>query len=143
MNRVTLVGRLGADPEVRQVKGEQQLVSLTLATSEAWKDRASGEKKEKTEWHRITVWNEALGRVASQYLRKGSRVLVEGKLETRRWTDKDGNERYQTGITLSGFDCRLILLDPPTAKTESAQAPLREPKPPVGWSRELNDEIPF
>jgi single-strand DNA-binding protein len=81
--------------------------------------------------------------VASKFLHKGSRVLVEGKLETRKWTDKDGQERYQTSVNVQGFDSRLILLDPPPAKSEAPATSIREPRPPVGWSQELNDEIPF
>jgi single-strand DNA-binding protein len=143
LNRVSLIGHLGADPETKQVRDRRPFVSFSLATSEQWTDKSTGEKRERTEWHRVIVWSEPLAMVASKFLHKGSRVLVEGKLETRKWTDKDGQERYQTSVNVQGFDSRLILLDPQPAKSEAPATSIREPRPPVGWSQELNDEIPF
>ena len=111
VNKVILVGNLGKDPEVRRTQSGDAIVNFSVATSESWKDKATGERKEKTEWHRVVVFNENLAKVAEQYLRKGSKVYLEGSLATRKWTDKDGIERYSTEVVLSKFNGTLVLLD--------------------------------
>lgn len=111
VNKVILVGNLGRDPEVRHTQDGAPVVNLALATSETWKDRSSGERKERTEWHRVVIFNENLAKIAEQYLRKGAKVYVEGQLQTRKWTDKDGQERYSTEVVLSKFRGELTMLD--------------------------------
>jgi single-strand DNA-binding protein len=111
VNKVILVGNLGKDPEVRRLNSGDQVVNFTLATSENWRDKNSGERKEKTEWHNIVIFNENLGKVVEQYCKKGSKVYVEGQLQTRKWQDKDGNDRYTTEIVLQRFRGELTLLD--------------------------------
>ena len=111
VNKVILVGNLGQDPEARTFSNGGEVVNLRIATSESWKDRDSGERKEKTEWHSVAIFNENLGRVAKNYLRKGSKVYVEGQLQTRKWQDQSGNDRYTTEIVLQKFRGELVLLD--------------------------------
>jgi single-strand DNA-binding protein len=111
VNKVILVGNLGRDPEVRRMTSGEPIVNLSVATSESWRDKASGERKEKTEWHRVVIFNENLAKVAEQYLRKGSKIYIEGQLATRKWTDKDGQEKYTTEIVLNRFRGELVLLD--------------------------------
>ena len=111
LNKVTLIGNLGADPEVRNLQSGNVVANLRLATTERWRDKQSGERKEKTEWHRIVIWSEGLVKVAEQYLRKGSKVYLEGKIETRKWTDQFGVEKYSTEIVLKGFNATMIMLD--------------------------------
>lgn len=111
VNKVILVGNLGADPEVRQTQDGRPIVNLRVATSENWKDRNTGERRERTEWHRVVIFSEGLARVAEQYLRKGSKVYIEGQLQTRKWTDQNGQERYTTEIVLQGFNSTLTMLD--------------------------------
>jgi len=111
VNKVILVGNLGRDPEVRRMTSGEPIVNLSLATSESWRDKATGERKEKTEWHRVVIFNENLAKVAEQYLRKGSKIYIEGQLATRKWTDKDGQEKYTTEIVLNRFRGELVLLD--------------------------------
>jgi single-strand DNA-binding protein len=111
VNKVILVGNLGKDPEVRRLGSGEPVVNLSLATSESWKDKATGERKEKTEWHRVVIFNENLARVAEQYLRKGSKVYVEGQLQTRKWQDQSGQEKYSTEVVLQRFRGELTLLD--------------------------------
>ncbi len=110
VNKVILIGNLGKDPEVRTMNNGGEVVSFSLATSENWNDKSSGERREKTEWHNIVVFNENLGRIAKQYLRKGSSVYVEGQLQTRKWTDQNGNDRYTTEVVLQRFRGELTLL---------------------------------
>ena len=110
VNKVILVGNLGKDPEVRTMNNGGEVVSFSVATSENWNDKASGERKEKTEWHNVVIFNENLGRIAKQYLRKGSSVYVEGQLQTRKWTDQNGNDRYTTEVVLQRFRGELTLL---------------------------------
>jgi single-strand DNA-binding protein len=110
VNKVTLLGNLGADPEIRRTQSGNASASFSLATSESWRDRNSGEKKEKTDWHNIVIWNEGLVKVAEQYLRKGSKVYLEGKLQTRKWQHQDGSDRYSTEVVLQ-FDAKLVMLD--------------------------------
>jgi single-strand DNA-binding protein len=111
VNKVILVGNLGADPEVRRTQDGRPIVNLRVATSEAWRDKASGERKEKTEWHRVVIFSEGLAKVAEQYLKKGAKVYLEGALQTRKWQDKDGQDRYSTEVVLQGFNSNLTMLD--------------------------------
>ena len=111
VNKVILVGNLGKDPEVRRMTSGEPVVNLSVATSETWKDKSSGERKEKTEWHRVVIFNENLAKVAEQYLKKGAKVYLEGALQTRKWTDKDGAEKYSTEIVLKRFNGTLVMLD--------------------------------
>src|ERR1041385_7939338 len=110
VNKVILIGNLGADPEVRRMQDGRPVVNLRVATSESWRDKATGERKEKTEWHRVVIFNEGLAKVAEQYLRKGSKVYIEGQLQTRKWTDQQGVEKYTTEIVLQGFGAKLVML---------------------------------
>ena len=110
VNKVILVGNLGADPEARSFANGGEVVQLSVATSESWTDEASGEKKDKTEWHRVVIFNENLGRVAKQYLKKGSSVYLEGQIQTRKWTDNSGQEKYTTEVVLQRFRGELVLL---------------------------------
>jgi single-strand DNA-binding protein len=113
VNKVILVGNLGRDPESRSFQNGGKVVNLRIATSESWKDRNSGERKEKTEWHSVAIFNEGLANIAEKYLRKGSKVYVEGQLQTRKWQDNTGNERYSTEVVLQGFGGVLTMLDGP------------------------------
>lgn len=147
LNRVTLIGTLGRDPESRNV-GPGKVVNLRVATSETWRDKSTGERKEKTEWHAITIWNEALAGIAEQYLRKGSKVYVEGGLETRKWTDQSGAERYSTEVVLRPFNSTLILLDkaPATSSGGTEPSQQRRDERPVAQSPRADfddDTIPF
>lgn len=110
VNKVTLIGNLGKDPEVRSMNSGDKVVNLSIATSESWRDKATGERKEKTEWHRVVIFNEQLAKVAEQYLKKGSTVYIEGQLQTRKWNDKDGAEKYSTEIVLQKFRGELTML---------------------------------
>lgn len=111
VNKVILIGNLGKDPEVRTTQDGQKIVNLTLATSENWTDRNSGERKERTEWHRVVIFNDRIGEVAERFLRKGRKVFVEGSLQTRKWTDQSGQERYTTEVVIQRFRGELVLLD--------------------------------
>src|SRR5215468_5606188 len=111
VNKVILVGNLGRDPEVRSTQDGMRIVNFTLATSDSWRDKMSGERKERTEWHRVVIFNERLGEVAEKYLRKGSKVYLEGALQTRKWTDNSGQERYTTEVVLQRFRGELTMLD--------------------------------
>ena len=111
VNKVILIGNLGADPEIRRTQDGRPVANLRLATSESWRDKATGERKEKTEWHRVVIFNENLCRIAEQYLKKGSKVFIEGQLQTRKWQDQSGQDRYSTEVVLQGFRGELTLLD--------------------------------
>lgn len=111
INKVILVGNLGADPEVRKFQNGGQVCNLRIATSENWKDKNTGERREKTEWHTVAIFSDGLARVAEQYLRKGSKVYLEGQLETRKWQDQSGNDRYSTEIVLRNFNSTMVMLD--------------------------------
>jgi single-strand DNA-binding protein len=111
VNKVILVGNLGKDPEVRTTQDGTKIVNLTLATSETWNDRQSGERKERTEWHRVVIFNDRIGDVAERFLHKGSKIYVEGALQTRKWTDQQGQERYSTEVVISRFKGELTMLD--------------------------------
>jgi single-strand DNA-binding protein len=111
VNKVILIGNLGADPEIRRTQDGRPVANLRVATSDSWKDKATGERKEKTEWHRVVIFNENLCRIAEQYLKKGSKVYLEGALQTRKWQDQSGQDRYSTEVVLQGFRGELTLLD--------------------------------
>ncbi|MGX1497113.1 single-strand DNA-binding protein [Labrenzia sp. MBR-25] len=111
VNKVILVGNLGADPEIRRTQDGRPIANLRIATSESWRDRNTGERREKTEWHRVVIFNDGLCKVAEQYLRKGSKVYLEGQLQTRKWQDQSGQDRYSTEIVLQGFNSNLTMLD--------------------------------
>lgn len=111
VNKVILVGNLGNDPEVRNLPSGGKVVNLSVATSERWRDRNSGEQREKTEWHRVVIFSEGLARVAEQYLRKGSKVYLEGQLQTRKWQDQSGQDKYSTEVVLQNFNSSMVLLD--------------------------------
>jgi len=111
VNKVILIGNLGADPEVRTFQNGGKVCNLRIATSENWKDKNTGERREKTEWHTVAIFQEGLVRIAEQYLRKGSKVYIEGKLQTRKWQDQSGQDRYSTEVVLNGFDGTLTMLD--------------------------------
>ena len=111
VNKVILVGNLGKDPEIRRTQDGRPIANLSIATSENWRDKATGERKEKTEWHRVVIFNEGLCKVAEQYLKKGAKVYIEGQLQTRKWTDQAGVEKYSTEVVLQGFNSNLTMLD--------------------------------
>lgn len=139
VNKVILVGNVGKDPEVRRTQDGKAIVNLSIATSESWRDKNSGERKEKTEWHRVVIFNEQLAKIAEQYVQKGSKLYVEGQLQTRKWTDKDGNDKYSTEVVLQGFGATMTLLDS-RQKSDDEPAPTGKRKP----AKELmDDEIPY
>lgn len=111
VNKVILVGNLGRDPEIRALQDGREIAHLNLATSESWKDRHTGERRERTEWHRVVVFNEGLVNICKNYLKKGAKIFVEGSLQTRKWTDQAGNEKYSTEVVLQGFNAALTMLD--------------------------------
>ncbi|MDH3241742.1 MAG: single-stranded DNA-binding protein [Alphaproteobacteria bacterium] len=145
VNKVILVGNLGRDPEVRSTQDGMKIVQLSLATSESWKDRASGERRERTEWHRVVIFNERLAEVAEQYLRKGSKIYVEGQLQTRKWQDKEGQDRYTTEVVLGRFRGELTMLDTRGSEGGGYGGGGGEPVPAGagGGPADLDDEIPF
>jgi single-strand DNA-binding protein len=114
VNKVILIGRLGADPEIRRTQDGRPIANLRVATSETWRDKNSGEKKEKTEWHSVVIFNEGLCKVVESYIKKGSSLYIEGALQTRKWQDAQGNDRYSTEIVLQGFGGALVMLDGPS-----------------------------
>lgn len=154
VNKVILIGNLGRDPEVRRTQSGDPIVHLSVATSENWRDKASGERRERTEWHRVVIFNERLGEVAQKYLRKGSKVYLEGQLQTRKWTDQSGAEKYTTEVVLQRFRGELTLLDARSGE-EGGTSPdqgggergmAEETRPggaPRGAADSLDDEIPF
>jgi single-strand DNA-binding protein len=144
VNKVILVGSLGKDPEIRNTQDGKKIANLSIATSESWKDKHTGERKEKTEWHRVSIFNEGLAKVAESYLEKGSKVYVEGQIQTRKWVDKQGQDRYSTEIVLQGFGGTLVMLSSPPggrAATEAEEGQARSSGTPA--SALMDDEIPF
>ena len=149
VNKVILVGNLGADPEIRRTQDGRPIANLRVATSESWRDRNSGERRERTEWHRVVIFSEGLCKIAEQYLRKGSKVYLEGQLQTRKWEDQQGNDRYSTEVVLQGFNSTLTMLDSRNEGGGSSagggdfgrSSPMQE----EGGSRfnDMDDEIPF
>jgi len=145
VNKVILIGRLGRDPEIRFSQSGQKIANLSVATSETWKDKSTGERKEKTEWHRVSIFDDRLADVAEKYLKKGSNVYLDGALQTRKYTDKDGVEKYTTEVVLPKFGGVLTMLDSP-AKREAAEPEPEQGRPPEDgkWgAQDLDDEIPF
>jgi single-strand DNA-binding protein len=162
VNKVILIGNLGADPEIRRTQDGRPIANLRLATTETWRDKTSGERREKTEWHRVVIFSEGLCKVAEQYLRKGAKVYLEGQLQTRKWQDKEGRDQYSTEVVLQGFNATLTMLDGRGAGAgmhENGQADYggdaggiggpepgkRAPAKGGGKSfdKQLDDEIPF
>ena len=144
VNKVILVGNLGADPEVRQTQDGRPIVNLRVATSENWKDKNTGERRERTEWHRVVIFSEGLARVAEQYLRKGSKVYIEGQLQTRKWQDQSGQDRYSTEVVLQGFNSTLTMLDGRRDGGGGSDfGGGRDNNASSGGSFELDDDIPF
>ena len=142
VNKVILVGNLGKDPEVRRMTSGEPVVNLSVATSETWRDKASGERKERAEWHRVVIFNENLAKVAEQYLRKGAKVYLEGALQTRKWTDKEGAERYSTEVVLQRFRGELVMLD--SRGEGGTRERVAASDAPASFQRdEMEDEIPF
>jgi single-strand DNA-binding protein len=142
LNKVMLVGNVGKDPEIRSTNDGRELASFSFATGESWKDKMTGEKKEKTEWHRIVVFSEGLVRVVKEYVKKGSKLYLEGQLQTRKWVDAQGQEKFTTEIVLQGFNSTLILLDARQTSGGSATHDSGSSAPSFDNS-ELDDEIPF
>lgn len=148
VNKVILVGNLGADPEIRHTQDGKPIANLRIATSESWRDKSTGERKEKTEWHRVVVFNEGLCKVVEQYCQKGQKLYIEGALQTRKWTDQSGVEKYSTEVVLNGYGGVLTMLDKPSGgDREQDAAPQRnsyaEATGKSAHNRELDDEIPF
>lgn len=145
VNKVILVGNLGRDPETRRMPSGDPVVNFSVATSDSWRDKSSGERKEQTEWHNVVIFNDHLAKIAEQYLRKGSKVYIEGQLRTRKFTDKDGQERSRTEVVLNRFRGELTLLDSRGGEGGGrAMAPAGGAEPPANFDRnELDDEIPF
>lgn len=154
VNKVILVGNLGADPEIRRLPSGDPVANLRLATSESWRDRNTGERRERTEWHNVVIFNDNLAKVAEQYLKKGSKVYIEGQLQTRKWQDQSGQDRYTTEVVLQKFRGELQMLDSRgqggdnqvgyggRSGSDFGQSGPAEPSG-GGYSRELDDEIPF
>ena len=157
VNKVILIGNLGRDPEVRRMQDGKPVVNLSVATSESWRDKATGERKEQTEWHRVVIFNERIAEVAEKYLKKGAKVYVEGQLRTRKWTDQSGQEKYSTEVVLSGFRGELTMLDGARGAGGGASSEMggpsddsgaRQPASSGGRSTgrggsDLDDDIPF
>jgi single-strand DNA-binding protein len=157
VNKVILVGNLGADPEVRRLGSGEPVVNLRLATSETWRDKQSGERREKTEWHSVVIFNENLAKVAEQYLKKGSKVYIEGQLQTRKWQDKTGADRYSTEIVLQRYRGEMALLDgrgegggmgggqveDRSGGDFGRSAPMERRAAPAGRPGDMDDDIPF
>ncbi len=161
VNKVILVGNLGADPEIRHTQDGRPIANLRVATSENWRDRNTGERREKTEWHNVVIFSEGLCKIAEQYLRKGSKVYLEGQLQTRKWQDREGNDRYTTEVVLQGFNATLTMLDgrnggmgggQSSGLGESDQASYGggsggsrsgSRQPAESFDQDLDDEIPF
>src|SRR5437868_3448881 len=156
VNKVILVGNLGADPEVRTLPSGNKVVNLSVATSESWRDKNSGERKEKTEWHRVVIFSEGLAKVAEQYLKKGSKVYLEGALQTRKWQDQSGADKYSTEVVLQGFNSNLTMLDGrgegggestgfsgPPARSEGRSERRPSSSAPAFESGGMDDDIPF
>ncbi len=160
VNKVILVGNLGADPEIRRTQDGRPICNLRLATSDSWRDKTTGERREKTEWHRVVIFSEPLCKIAEQYLRKGSKVYIEGQLQTRKWEDQGGQERYSTEVVLQGFNGTMTMLDGRSG-SEAAGSGFHDDSPPYdkgnerrmtggrsrddagSFDKDLDDEIPF
>ncbi len=141
LNKVTLIGNLGRDPEIRTTNDGREIANFSIATSETWKDKMTGEKKDKTEWHRVVCFSEGLVRVIKNYVKKGTKLYIEGQLQTRKWVDNDNQEKYTTEVVLQNFNSTLILLD---SRGEAApNQPSNQNNNPTFDNSDLDDEIPF
>ena len=168
VNKVILIGNLGADPEVRHTQDGRSICNLRLATTDTWRDKQSGERREKTEWHSVVIFNEQLGKIAQQYLKKGAKVYIEGQLQTRKWQDNSGNDRYTTEVVLQNYNGQLTMLDGRSGGASgfndgghadfdggsseggrgggfksSSAGKSRESSAPKSFEKDLDDEIPF
>lgn len=151
VNKVILIGNLGKDPEIRRTQDGRPIANLTIATSESWRDKSTGERKEKTEWHRVVIFSEPLCKVAEQYLKKGAKVYIEGALQTRKWTDQSGIEKYSTEVVLQAYGGVLTMLDKLESRSESEQensyaeatGAARPPHRAVANNADMDDDIPF
>ena len=151
INKVILVGNLGADPEIRQTKDGRPIANLSVATGESWKDKNTGERREKTEWHRVVIFNEGLAKIAEQYLRKGSKVYLEGQLQTRKWQDQNGQDKYTTEVVLQGYNGNLTMLDSRQGGGDFAGSSTGsigsggggDSLPPSSMSGDMDGDIPF
>lgn len=147
VNKVILIGNVGRDPEMRRTQDGKPIASLNVATSESWKDRNSGERREKTEWHRVSVLSEPTAKFCEQYVRKGAKVYVEGQLQTRKWQDQQGQDRFTTEIVVSGFNGQVTLIDAPEARSEKPDEQPRGGRRPMAdggsFDKPFTDEIPF
>lgn len=147
VNKVILVGNLGKDPEIKSMQDGSKLANLTIATSEHWKDKETQERKEKTEWHRVVIFNEKLAEIAEKYLRKGSKIYVEGQLQTRKWTDQSGQERYTTEVVVPRFRGEITMLDSKGqgggGATESFDSSAPTSRAAMPSMEDIDDEIPF
>ena len=145
LNKVQLIGNLGQDPDVRATQSGGKIVNLSIATSESWTDKSTGAKRERTEWHRVVIFSNGLAEVVERYLRKGSKIYVEGALQTRKWTDDAGNDRYSTEIVLQPFNGKLLMLDGPTGRGNGNSAGVAGSggESDAGTNADLDSEIPF
>ncbi|UNM06480.1 MAG: single-stranded DNA-binding protein [Holosporaceae bacterium] len=145
INKVILVGNVGKDPEIRHSSDGSKIANLSLATSEIWKDKTTGERKDRTEWHRVVVFNDRLSDVIEKYVKKGSKLYLEGQLQTRKWTDSAGQDRYSTEVILSRFKGELTLLDARGSGSENpaVEAATQETRTPENAFADLDDDIPF
>ena len=143
VNKVIIVGNLGREPEIRSLNSGDKVCNLSVATSESWRDKATGEKKEKSEWHRVVIFNDNLSTVAEKYLRKGSKVYIEGQLQTRKWTDQSGQEKYSTEIVLQRFRGELQILDSKGESQGQEPAQYGSTTTPAQTAADIDDEIPF
>ena len=141
VNKVILIGNLGRDPEIRSTQDGTRVANLSVATSESWRDKSSGERKERTEWHRVVIFNDKLVEIVEKYLKKGAKVYIEGALQTRKWTDNSGQERYSTEVVLQRYRGELTMLDGRSGGSAGGGSAGRsERRPPV---QDLDDEVPF
>lgn len=144
LNKVTLIGRVGKDPEIRRTKDGKKIASFSLSTSETWKDKNTGEKREKTEWHNIVIYNEGLAGVVENYVKKGNQIYIEGALQTRKWQDKEGKDRYTTEVVLQNFNGNIILLGGKNdAQSDNAQSDNQSNNYQAPVNNELDDDMPF
>src|SRR5437867_2071676 len=144
VNKVILIGNLGADPEIRRTQDGRPIANLRVATSDTWRDKNTGERKERTEWHRVVIFNEGLVKVVKSYLKKGSKVYLEGALQTRKWTDQQGVEKYSTEVVLQAFNGTLVMLgDPKEARSNATGATTPRAGSNVAAAEAFDDEIPF
>lgn len=143
LNKVILIGNLGNDPEIRSTNDGREIANFSLATGESWKDKVTGEKREKTEWHRIVCFNEGLVKIIKKYVKKGNKIYIEGQLQTRKWLDNTNQEKYTTEIVLQGYNANLILLDTGNNSTGQFEQSTPPSNNPVFENEELDDNIPF